>query len=130
MIKNKILLIDDEESFCYFTKKNLEETGEFEVATAISADKGIKMIRKYKPDLILLDIVMPGKDGFEVLETIKKNEKTRSIPVIMLTAKGENSYKRKAARLYDEDYITKPVEVAELKSRMEKVISRRRGIFN
>ncbi len=62
MIKNTILLIDDEKSFCYFTKKNLEGTGEFEVAIATSADKGIKMAKKYKADLILLDIIMPGKD--------------------------------------------------------------------
>ena len=100
------------------------------MATATSADKGIKLVRKYKPDLILLDIVMPGKDGFAVLKTIKNDEKTRSIPVIMLTAKVEESYKRKAASLYDEDYITKPVEVAELKSRIEKVIKKRKGIFN
>lgn len=130
MIKTKILLIDDEKSFCYFTKKNLEETGEFEVATATSGDKGIKLVRKYKPDLILLDIVMPRKDGFAVLKTIKKDEKTRAIPVIMLTAKEEESYKLEAARLYDEDYITKPVELEELKSRIEKIIKKRRGIFD
>lgn len=129
MIRKKILLIDDEEDFVYFTKINLEQTGKFEVATAIDADAGIKMVRKFKPNLILLDIMMPGKDGFEVLKTVKKDKETRGIPVVMFTVKDEDSYKQKAARLYDEDYITKPVELEELIARIEKVLKKRDGML-
>ena len=129
MIRNKILIIDDEEHFAYFTKMNLEKTGKFEAAIAADADTGIKMAKKYKPDLILLDIMMPGKDGFEVLKAVKKDQETRAIPVVMLSVKDEEAYKEKAARLYDEDYITKPVEIEKLTSRIEKVLAKRNGIF-
>ena len=129
MIRNKILIIDDEEDFTYFTKMNLEGTGKFEVVTATDADTGIKMVRKFKPNLILLDIMMPGKNGFEVLKAVKKNKETRAIPVVLFTVKHEDSYKHKAARLYDEDYITKPVELEELIDRIEKVLKKRNGLF-
>jgi len=129
MIRKKILIIDDEEDFVYFTKMNLEQTGKFEVATAIDADTGIKVVKRFKPNLILLDIIMPGKDGFEVLKAVKKDKETRSIPVVMFTVKHEDSYKQKAARLYDEDYITKPVELEELITRMEGVLKKRPSLL-
>ncbi len=129
MTKRRILLIDDEEDFCLVMKLSLEGTGEFEVSTATSGDRGINLARRYNPDFILLDIMMPGKDGFAVLKIVKEDEKTRHIPVIMLTAKVDASSKEKAASLSCDDYITKPVELEELKARIERVIEKRSGIL-
>ena len=119
----KILIIDDEEDFCFFVKKNLEAISNYEIITANKGKKGIQIARKEKPDLILLDIMMPGIDGFEVLKRLKANEKTQSIPVIMLTAKDEDESKIKASGLYCEDYLVKPVEKLVLRAKIQKVLS-------
>jgi len=119
----KILIVDDEEDFCYFVKKNLEAISNYEIITATKGKKGIQIARKEKPDLILLDIMMPGIDGFEVLKRLKGNEKTQNIPVIMLTAKDEDESKIKAIGSYCEDYIVKPVENIVLKAKIHKVLS-------
>lgn len=119
----KILIIDDEEDFCYFAKKNLEAISNYEIIVANKGKKGIQIARKEKPDLILLDIMMPGIDGFEVLKRLKANEKTQSISVIMLTAKDEDESKIKASGLYCEDYLVKPVEKLVLRAKIQKVLS-------
>ncbi len=121
----KILIIDDEEDFCFFAKKNLEAISNYEIIIANKGKKGIQIARKEKPDLILLDIMMPGIDGFEVLKRLKANEETQSIPVIMLTAKDEDESKIKASGLYCEDYLVKPVEKLVLRAKIHKVLSLR-----
>lgn len=123
----KILIIDDEEDLTFFVKANLELAGDYEVLIATSGKKGIKAARRHKPDLILLDIMMPQIDGFKVLEKLKASSETMIIPVIMLTAKGDDESKLKASSLYDEDYIVKPVQIEVLKSKIEEVLKRRRG---
>ena len=122
----KILIIDDEEDFCFFVKKNLEAISNYEIITANKGKKGIQIARKEKPDLILLDIMMPGIDGFEVLKRLKGNEKTQRIPVIMFTAKDEDEAKIKASGLYCEDYIVKPVENVVLRAKIHKVLDLRK----
>ena len=119
----KILIIDDEEDFCYFVKKNLEAISNYEIITATKGKKGLQIARKEKPNLILLDIMMPGIDGLEVLKRLKKNENTQNIPVIMLTAKDEDESKIKALGSFCDDYIVKPVENIVLKSKIHKVLS-------
>ncbi|GAI25245.1 unnamed protein product [marine sediment metagenome] len=121
----RILIIDDEEDFCFFVKENLEAISNYEIITANKGKKGIQIARKEKPDLILLDITMPGIDGFEVLKRLKGNEKTQNIPVIMFTAKDEDEAKIKASGLYCEDYLVKPVEKLVLRAKIHKVLSLR-----
>ena len=82
----KVLIIDDEENFCKLIKKNIEKTGEFEVYMATNGDEGVKLARKIKPDLILLDIVMPGMDGGDVAALIRDDETIKDIPIVFLTA--------------------------------------------
>lgn len=106
--KKKILIIDDEVEFCYFTKKFLEHEKELEVIVENMADCGVKVAMEKNPDLILLDIIMPGMDGFAVLSRLKNNEETRSIPVIMLTAKGDVGSIAQAQSCLASDYIIKP----------------------
>ena len=85
-VKKKILLIDDEEDFCFFLKGNLEKTRNFQVITATRGRKGIDLARKEQPDLILLDIVMPELSGSEVAEVLSRDPQTKNIPFVFLTA--------------------------------------------
>lgn len=86
MYRKKILIIDDEENFCKLVKKNLEQTGEFEVYIATNGEDGIRLTKEIKPDLILLDVVMPEMDGADVISLIRNDKDIKDIPVVFLTA--------------------------------------------
>lgn len=120
----KILLIDDEPSFCYFIKVNLELTGTYKVLIAPNGKKGLRSAHERHPDLILLDIMMPDLSGFETLKRLKKSQQTTAIPVIMLTAKDNAEALLKSACLYCRDYITKPVKIETLKLQIKDVLSK------
>ena len=120
----KVLIIDDEKDYCLFIKQNLELVGGFSVTVANDGKSGIESAIHNKPDVILLDIRMPRMGGFEVLRELKKNKETGRIPVIMLSALDSEEVREKALSIYGEDYITKPVEVAVLKARIERVLSK------
>lgn len=122
MNKKRILIIDDEEDLSFFVKANLELSGSYEVIIATSGSEGINIASSKKIDLILLDLVMPKMDGFEVLARIKKIQKALTIPVIILTAKGDIDSKVKASGLYSEDYIVKPVKIEILKNKIDKAL--------
>jgi len=123
MQKAKILMIDDEADLCFFVKANLEIVGNYEVITATSGKEGLRAASWHKPDVILLDVMMPGMDGFEVLKKLKAEVKTAQIPVLMLTAKNDDDSKMKAAGLYGDDYLVKPIEFKTLKSRIDSVLA-------
>lgn len=125
MGKKRILIIDDEADFCKLVKMNLELTGDFEVEMATNGKQGLAYARKLKPDLILLDIMMPQTDGFKVLEELKADMDTVEIPVVMLTARGDEEFQIKASGLYNEAYITKPIETTELKAKILEVLARK-----
>jgi DNA-binding response OmpR family regulator len=122
--KVRILTIDDEEDFCFFVKKNLERIG-YEVICAGDGRSGAEFARQRKPHVVLLDILMPGIDGFEVLQILKGDDQTQSIPVIMLTGKDDDESRQKAAALRNDDYLVKPVELEELSSRIEKALAKK-----
>lgn len=124
-MKKKVLIIDDEEDLTFFVKANLELSGEYQVLIANSGKEGLKCAERYKPDIILLDIMMPHIDGFEVLKRLKKSTATLSIPVIILSAKGDEDSKIKAACSYNDDYVVKPVEVESLKAKIAEVLVRK-----
>jgi len=86
MHKKIVLMIDDEENFCQLVKKNIELTGEFEVHIATNGDDGIRLAREIKPDLILLDIVMPGMDGTDVISIIRNDKSIKDTPIVFLTS--------------------------------------------
>lgn len=121
----RILIVDDEKIFCEFVKINLELTGGFKVDVAANGKDGLKLAKRLRPDLILLDIVMPGLNGLMVLERLKKDKDTMAIPVIMLSASDDEAFKVKAAQLYGEVYITKPIEASELKDKLDEVLQRK-----
>ena len=124
MKQNKILIIDDEEDLSFFVKANLELAGNYEVDVVTNGKDGLKAAVTYKPNLILLDIMMPKMDGFEVLKELKSSAETASIPIIMLTAKGDDESKIKAMKLYIEDYMIKPVQIDALDSKIKQVLKR------
>lgn len=82
----KILIIDDEKDFCYFMKKNLETADNFKVAVCCNPKEGIKYVRELRPDIILLDILMPEVSGQQIAAELKNSRDTQNIPVIFLTA--------------------------------------------
>ncbi len=125
MAKIRILIIDDDKELCNLVKKNLEQRGDFEIVMAYNGKAGIKLAKKARPNLILLDILMPGMDGFSVLKRLKQDEATMSIPVVMLSGVGDEEAKLKAHELYDEMYITKPVIADDLKAKIDEVLRRK-----
>jgi DNA-binding response OmpR family regulator len=127
MLRKRILIVDDEESFCKMVKRNLELKGDFVVEMATNGKRGIDLAKKLKPDLIVLDIMMPKMSGFEVLEKLKKDVDTITIPVIMLTAREDQESQIKAAQLYDDLYLIKPIDAPTLKAKIEEVLKRREG---
>lgn len=124
---SSILIIDDEKDFTFFVKANLELGGEYKVEVANNGKDGIKAAEHHRPDAILLDIMMPGLSGLDTLKILKEKETTFQIPVVMLTAKGDEESKMMAATMFNEDYIVKPVEIEVLKAKIKSVIARRDG---
>ncbi len=119
------MIIDDEKDFGFFLKQNLELGGKYGVTVATNGKDGIAAAIRQRPDLILLDVIMPQMSGFEVLRTLKETQETTSIPVIMLTAVDTHEAKEKALGLYNEDYIVKPVAISELRTKIDGVFSRK-----
>ncbi|MBI4846070.1 MAG: response regulator [Candidatus Omnitrophica bacterium] len=123
-MRRKILIIDDEVDFANMVKLNLSENG-FDVRTESDGRSVLNFIKEFSPELILLDVVMPKIDGFNVLKILKNNPQTMSIPVIMLTAIGTNDAKIKAAGMYCEEYVLKPIDTEALVSKINEVLERR-----
>lgn len=122
--RKKILIIDDEENYASLLKMRLEVIGAFDVYAANDGKEGLKMAKRLKPHLILLDIRMPGMDGHQVLERLKQEKVTMAIPVVMLTSMSDDASKIKASGLYSEDYLVKPLEANALKAKIESVFER------
>lgn len=123
MERRKILVVDDEERMVRFIRLNLEHDG-FQVSEAFNGRQAIQKLRDVNPDLILLDVMMPDLDGFEVLEMIRE---ISNVPVIMLTAKGEEDDRVRGLELGADDYVTKPFSPRELVSRARAVLRRTEG---
>lgn len=123
MFKKKILVIDDTELMVRLTTDILTKHG-YEVVSANNGVDGIKMVASEKPDLVLLDVVMPGIDGFEVCKLLRKDESNNLIPIIMLTAQGNEEDKLAGLEIGADDYITKPFNPRELVSRVRNTLLR------
>jgi DNA-binding response OmpR family regulator len=125
MPKKTIVIIDDDENVSTSLKRILEIAGGYRVSIAANGKAGIKLVRKTLPDLVLLDIIMPGIDGFEVLKRLKSDSRTMSIPVVMVSSETDEESKIRGAKLYTDLYITKPVVPADLLTRVAQVFKRR-----
>ncbi|MEM9881794.1 MAG: response regulator transcription factor [Planctomycetota bacterium] len=118
-----ILLVEDERDLLELLRYNLEREG-YAVATAETGEDGLKLVRQSPPDLILLDLMLPAMDGLEVCRSLKASHATSDIPVVMLTAKGEETDVVRGLELGADDYITKPFSPRILLARIKAVLRR------
>ncbi|HAJ25994.1 MAG TPA: hypothetical protein DCG53_01895 [Syntrophus sp. (in: bacteria)] len=119
----QILMIDDEEPFSFFVKLNLETDPRFKVTTALRGDDGLKLAKSIKPDLILLDIMMPGMFGTEVAEKLLEDPRTKDIPIIFLTAAlKKDEADEMDGRIGRREFIAKPITKEELVIRIEATL--------
>lgn len=126
MSKEKILIVDDEPHILELVRFNLEAGG-FKVIEAPDGQKAIELAQTENPDLILLDLMLPGTDGLEVCRILRQQKATREIPIIMLTAKSEEIDKVLGLEIGADDYITKPFSPRELTARVKAVLRRSAG---
>lgn len=124
MAKEKILVVDDEEDILELVRYNLDKDG-YKITCALTGEEALKKARAEIFDLIILDLMLPGIDGLEVTRKLKDDPKTRGVPVIMLTAKGEESDVVAGLELGADDYITKPFSPRILTARVRAVLRRR-----
>ena len=107
----KMLIIEDEQSLASLLKMNLERTGRYEIAISNDGRDGLKQARELKPDLIILDLVLPGLPGEQVCRELKSEKDTEAIPIIMLTAKARDA-ERVVGRVIGADaYMVKPIPI-------------------
>ncbi len=118
----KIVVIDDEADFIFFLKKNLEKQGGFQVITCSDSGKAFNVIKKNKPNLVLLDILMPQVSGMQIAEDIKNDPETKDIPVIFITAAVTKKETDKEGNVIGGRYfIAKPARVAEIIDMIKKL---------
>lgn len=117
----RVLVVDDEPNILLSLEFLMQQAG-FDVTTAEDAERAQTLISQQVPDLILLDISLPGMSGFDLLELLRADESTRSLPVVMLTAHGREVEKEKGMALGASDYITKPFSTRELVSRVQTLL--------
>jgi two-component system alkaline phosphatase synthesis response regulator PhoP len=120
-VKTRILVVDDEESVRQVVSFTLEQAG-YEVESSADGDDCLEKVYSFRPDLILLDLMMPLVDGWEVLRLLRSNPETADIPVVILTAKGEIYDKMFALQQGAADYITKPFGKRELLERISAIV--------
>jgi phosphate regulon transcriptional regulator PhoB len=122
-MKEKILIIEDEKDIIKMLEYNLGKEG-FKTLSSRDGEDALDLTKSERPDLILLDLMLPGMDGLEVCKTLKGDTKTASIPIIMLTAKSQESDKIVGLELGADDYMTKPFSPRELIARIKAVLRR------
>ncbi len=121
----KILVIDDDKNCCRLIKRFLELRGEFEVLTTTQGNEGIKMAKIQKPDLILLDIIMPGVGGTIVAETLSEDPATMSIPIVFVTGIVKKLELDKSNGVVGgRHFIAKPVDIEKLANKIHSILSR------
>ncbi|HSR66692.1 MAG TPA: response regulator [Acidobacteriota bacterium] len=123
MQREKVVVIEDENDILEMIQYNLKREG-YSVLTSTNGEEGLEVARRENPDVVLLDLMLPGRDGIEVCKRLKSDPLTRSIPVIMVTAKGEESEVVLGLGVGADDYVTKPFSPKELMARVRAVLRR------
>ena len=119
MAHERILIVDDEEDVLELVRYNLEKNG-YTVETAATGEEALKKVRFKKPDLMVLDLMLPGVDGLNVCKQLKSDPRTEQLPIIMLTAKGEEADIVTGLELGADDYVTKPFSPKVLVARIRR----------
>jgi two-component system phosphate regulon response regulator PhoB len=126
-MQDTVLVVEDEPDVVDILRYNLGRAG-FEVLIATSGDGGLDLARKMRPDIIVLDLMLPGLTGQEVCRALKSDPNTENLPVVMLTAKGEPHERVKGLELGADDYVTKPFSPRELVLRLQALLKRHRVV--
>jgi DNA-binding response OmpR family regulator len=121
MSKGKILVVDDEIYIVHILDFSLGMEG-YEVVTALDGEQALEKVNAERPDLIVLDIMMPKLDGYEVCKAVKSSPETRHVPVILLSAKGRNVDQKLGFDVGADDYITKPFSPRKLVERINQLL--------
>jgi two-component system, OmpR family, alkaline phosphatase synthesis response regulator PhoP len=121
MAKKKILIIEDERDLVEIVKFRLEAS-DYDVISAYDGEEGLKKARKENPDLILLDIMLPKIDGYKICRMLKFDEKYKGIPIIMFTARAQDSDAKVGREVGANDYVTKPFEPDTLLTKIKELI--------
>ena len=116
-IKN-VLVVDDSPTDRQFLSELLAKSG-YKVTTAESAEEAITKVKALKPDLVLMDVVMPGQNGFQATRTLTRDEATKNIPIIICTTKGQDTDKTWGLKQGARDYVVKPVVAADLLAKIQ-----------
>ena len=124
MVRKTILIVEDEEDILELVRYNLAKEG-FDVVPVTTGEEALEQIEERSPHLVLLDLMLPGIDGLEVCRTLKSNLKTKDIPIVMLTAKGEEADIVAGLELGADDYVTKPFSPRVLLARVRAVLRRK-----
>ena len=124
MSKNKILIVDDDDDIRHLLKYNLEKNG-FITNVAANGLECLEMVKSYNPDLILLDVMMPGMDGIEVCERIKSDPQNKNIFICFLTARSEDYSQIAGLEAGGDDYVSKPIKPKVLVSRINAILRRK-----
>ncbi|MFA6280916.1 MAG: response regulator transcription factor [Candidatus Omnitrophota bacterium] len=122
-MKETILIVEDEKDIVKMLDYNLKKEG-FKTLSAHDGEDALELVAKNLPDLVILDLMLPGIDGLEVCKTLKKENKTSSIPIIILTAKSQETDKIVGLELGADDYVTKPFSPRELIARIKAILRR------
>jgi len=125
-VPKKILAVDDEKHIVRLVQVNLERAG-YTVVTANDGKEALQKVSEEHPDLVVLDVMMPYMDGFEVLQNLRRNPSTRDIPVIMLTAKAQDADVFKGWQSGVDCYLTKPFNPMELLSFVKRIFDSMEG---
>jgi CheY-like chemotaxis protein len=126
MEKSRVLIIDDEKDFLMLAKLNLEQSGKYEVRVLSSAKEMLDLVHTFKPDVILMDLVMPNIGGLEACEMLNNDSLGKVIPIIVLSGLDKTVDKVKAYKLGIEDYLTKPIDSILLSEKIERVLQIKR----
>ncbi len=122
-MKGKIFIIEDETSIIQLVQHNLEKEG-FVVSSSTNGNDGLKELKKFEPNLLLLDWMLPDLSGIDVCKSLRRDKNFKNLPIIMLTAKGEEEDKVKGLESGVDDYITKPFGFNELMARIKALLRR------
>jgi DNA-binding response OmpR family regulator len=124
-MEKKILVIEDDPATLRLVDYSLRHEG-YQVITASNGLEGIRKVHNEAPDLVILDVMLPGMDGFEICHRLKSEPATAQMPIMMFSAKAQEIDKNTGLKVGADDYLTKPVAPAEIVSRVQKLLTRNR----
>jgi DNA-binding response OmpR family regulator len=123
IISKKILIVEDDPSFSRAISHMIEKEG-YSVVTASNGLTGLRMAAEEEPDLLILDVMLPGLDGFEICSRLRKELRTANLPIVMLSAKGQEADKTTGLKVGANEYLTKPVDRAVLLEKLTSLLAK------